>query len=223
MRASGGSAIPRARLCPPPQKKKAKQQKSKKKKSSPQGFGWGHPRFRAGCARRLTLRAQCALRYAYLRAIPRARFPPPPHKAWAAFWRPNVWRWRESNPRPRNVEWWLFTGLFRCRDLWGYARTTHIEDFPPDLGPAAGAFRGAHSVPSSGRPESPFGRFYEPVTRRSRGLARCLRKIKRRGPVRSYRWQFCLGGLLRGPSVQPPPAPCTRVITCRNRSPPSNA
>ncbi len=102
----------------------------------------------------------------------------------------------------------------------GKSRTTHIEDFPPDLDPAARAFRRAHPVPSSGRPRSPFGRFYEPVTRRSRGLARCLKKIKRRGPVRSYRWQFCLGGLIRGPSVQPPPAPFTRVITCRNRSPP---
>ena len=91
----------------------------------------------------------------------------------------------------------------------GKSRTTHIEDLPPDLGRGSEATSTAHPVPPSGRPKSPVGRFYESATRRSRFLACCLRLIKQQGPVRSYRWQFCLGGLIRGPSVQPPPAPHT--------------
>ncbi len=102
----------------------------------------------------------------------------------------------------------------------GGERTSRLGTLPPGLDRGAEAVPAAHPVPPAGRPKPPVGRFYEPATRRSRLLARCLRELKQRGPVRSYRWQFCLGGLIRGPSVQPPPASFTRFMTCRNRSPP---
>lgn len=86
--------------------------------------------------------------------------------------------------------------------------------------PPSGGVAAAHLVPLSGRPKPPFQRFNEPGTQRSRGLARNLGCPRQREPVRSYRWQFDLGGLMRGPAVQPPPAPGTRITTCRNRSPP---
>lgn len=86
--------------------------------------------------------------------------------------------------------------------------------------PPSGGVAAAHLVPLSGRPKPPFQGFNEPGTQRSRGLARSLGCPRQREPVRSYRWQFVLGGLMRGPAVQPPPAPGTRITTCRNRSPP---
>lgn len=79
---------------------------------------------------------------------------------------------------------------------------------------------GTHPVPPFGRPKPPVGKFNESATRRSRFLARRLSCLKRQEPIRSCRWQFVLGGLMRGPAVQPPPAPCTWIMTCRNRSPP---
>ena len=79
---------------------------------------------------------------------------------------------------------------------------------------------GIHPVPPFGRPKPPVGGFNESATRRSRFLARRLSCLKRREPIRSCRWQFVLGGLMRGPAVQPPPAPSTWIMTCRNRSPP---
>ena len=90
----------------------------------------------------------------------------------------------------------------------------------PGSRPPSGGVGAAHLVPPSGRPKPPFQRFNEPGTQRSRGLARNLGCPRQREPVRSYRWQFVLGGLMRGPADQPPPAPGTRITTCRNRSPP---
>lgn len=81
----------------------------------------------------------------------------------------------------------------------------------PGSRPPSGGVAAAHLVPQSGRPKPPIPRFNEPGTQRSRGLARHLGCPRRRGPVRSYRWQFDLGGLMRGPAVQPPPAPGTRI------------
>lgn len=86
--------------------------------------------------------------------------------------------------------------------------------------PLSGGVAAAYLVPPSGRPKPPFRRFNELGTQRSRGLARSLGCPRQREPVRSYRWQFDVGGLMRGPAVQPPPAPDTRITTCRNRSPP---
>src|SRR5512133_3446045 len=86
--------------------------------------------------------------------------------------------------------------------------------------PLSGGVAAAYLVPPSGRPKPPFRRFNELGTQRSRGLARSLGCPRQREPVRSYRWQFDLGGLMRGPAVQPPPAPNTWITTCRSRSPP---
>ncbi len=192
LRGGHSRAIPRARLAPPPQQQKTKHQKSKKKKFSPQGPGWGHLPFRAGCARRLTLRSLRALRYAYLRAIPRARLPPPPPKIWAAFRRPNGGGGGSRTLVQETPNGGSSQACSAGVASRGKSRTTHIEDFPPDLDPAARAFRRAHSVPSSSRPKSPVGRFYEPVTRRSRGLARCLKKLSGEGQfeviVGSFVW-----------------------------------
>lgn len=104
----------------------------------------------------------------------------------------------------------------------GGERTSRSGRLPPWSRPSLGGVGKTQPVPPSGRPKPPVGRFNEPATWRSRVLARCLNGrgvwenpftrilFRRRGPVRSYRWQFCLGGLMRGPADQPPPAPDTR-------------
>jgi len=76
-----------------------------------------------------------------------------------------------------------------------------------------------HPVPSSGRPKPPFGEFYEPATRRSRGLAQSAR-LGGEGQFEVIVGFYVLIGLMRGPTDQPPPAPHTPASTCRNRSPP---
>jgi hypothetical protein len=91
---------------------------------------------------------------------------------------------------------------------------------PPGFRSPSEGVAATYLVPLSGRPKPPFQGFNELGTQRSRGLARSLGCPRQREPVRSYRWQFDVGGLMRGPAVQPPPAPNTRITTCRNRSPP---
>ena len=87
--------------------------------------------------------------------------------------------------------------------------------------PPSGGVAAAHPVPSSGRPKSPVGRFNEPGTRRSRGLARhcCLRgKGEGRSAIETNHifGVFVFIGLMRGPTDEPPPAPRTATATCRN-------
>ncbi len=130
------------------------------------------------------------------------------------------WRWWESNPRPRHAKWRLFHRLGPFLKPSGGERTSRSERLPPELRPPSEGVAAAYLEPLSGRPKPPFQGFNELGTQRSRGLARSLGCPRQREPVRSYRWQFGLGGLIRGPSVQPPPAPCTWITTCRNRSPP---
>ena len=124
------------------------------------------------------------------------------------------WRWRELNPRPRSAAWRV---VHRLVPLWMTSTGMRADD--PDRGlvpgfqPPSGDVAMAYSVPSFGRPKPPVGRFYEPATRRSRGLARSA--IKRRGPVRSYRWQFCFDRLDKGAN-RPTPAcashPCKQPV-----------
>lgn len=130
------------------------------------------------------------------------------------------WRWWESNPRPRHAGWRFFHRLGPFLEPPGGERTSRSGRLPPGFRLPSGGVAAAYLVPPSGRPKPPFRRFNEPATQRSRGLARNLGCPRQREPVRSYRWQFDVGGLMRGPAVQPPPAPDTRITTCRNRSPP---
>ena len=130
------------------------------------------------------------------------------------------WRWWESNPRPRHADWRFIHRLGPFLKPSGGERTSRSERLPPGFRLPSGGVAAAYLVPPSGRPKPPFRRFNELGTQRSRGLARSLGCPRQREPVRSYRWQFDVGGLIRGPSVQPPPAPCNWITTCRNRSPP---
>ena len=131
------------------------------------------------------------------------------------------WRWGESNPRPRHAGWRLFHRLGPLLEPPGGERTSRLGRAPPSIS----AFPGGHP----GRPSQclrpagrshPSGGFTSPLPGDRGCSLGHLSKLRRRGPVRSYRWQFCLGGLMRGPADQPPPAPDTRITTCRNRSPP---
>ena len=106
------------------------------------------------------------------------------------------WRWRELNPRPRSVKWRFI------HRLGPFCVTSAGESDNPDRGlipcsrPPSGDVAVTYPVPPFGRPKSPVGWFYEPATRRSRGLAHP--PVRRRGPVRSYRWQFCFDRLDKG-------------------------
>ena len=146
------------------------------------------------------------------------------------------WRWGGSNPRPRHAEGRLFHRLGPLLMPPGGERTSRPGRLPPWSRPSLGGVGKVQPVPPLGRPRSPSGWFNESATWRSRVLARAQTdwvsgkspspgQFRRRGPVRSYRWQFGLGGLIRGPAVQPPPAPVTWIhdlskpVTPKGRNP----
>ena len=112
------------------------------------------------------------------------------------YWILNWWRWRELNPRPRSVKWRFIhrLGPFFVTSAGGTDNPD--RGLIPLFRSPSGDVAAIYPVPPFGRPKSPVGWFYEPATRRSRGLAHP--PVRRRGPVRSYRWLFCFDRLVKG-------------------------